>query len=115
MLYPPRNCIPPKADYRAEVTLPIAFKLVGHQLANRMRHRRPLQVITGCADSQGSSHVIDDNLRLIRALLPTASNIEISVHYMVNSILSCLELLISKVSERVGPSRKRLPETRQEP
>src|SRR3984893_19564793 len=42
MLYPPQNCIPPKADYRAEVTLPIARKLVGHQLANRMRHGRPV-------------------------------------------------------------------------
>jgi hypothetical protein len=33
-----------------------------------------------------------------------ASNIDISVHYMVNSILKCLDLLISEVSEQVGPS-----------
>jgi hypothetical protein len=43
MLYPPRNFIPPKANI-SEVTLYIAFKLLGHQLASLMDDL--LQVIT---------------------------------------------------------------------
>src|SRR6266436_3074627 len=38
---PPPNCIPPKA-ISSEVTVYIAFKLLGHQLANRMPHGRPV-------------------------------------------------------------------------
>jgi hypothetical protein len=46
MLYPPQNCIPPKADYRAEVTLPIACKLVVTSLQIECVMDDLLQVIT---------------------------------------------------------------------
>jgi hypothetical protein len=44
-----------------------------------------------------------DELCLIQALLATGSNIDISVDYMVNSVLTCFELFISKVCGLLEP------------